>query len=162
MRGPAGLREHCRLTDAGKNLPLGPTFFMAGLRAAMSQSGVSAPAFHRIPSLDSEPALNGMKGQASSWPGPLPILRSTQGKPGGRGGDQDTSSSRGHSAPAPEAKLICAALRPRRLVQLTSRVVGCMICQGQPGRPQAIGVMHKSRGSGVSTPCGVPEWRVAE
>jgi len=36
--GPAEVREHCRLDDAGKSL----------LRAAMSQLGMSARAFHRI------------------------------------------------------------------------------------------------------------------
>jgi magnesium chelatase family protein len=36
--GPAEVREFCRLDDAGKNL----------LRAAMSQLGMSARAFHRI------------------------------------------------------------------------------------------------------------------
>ncbi len=36
--GPAEVREYCRLDDAGKSL----------LRAAMSQLGMSARAFHRI------------------------------------------------------------------------------------------------------------------
>jgi magnesium chelatase family protein len=36
--GPAEVREFCRLNEAGKNL----------LRAAMSQLGMSARAFHRI------------------------------------------------------------------------------------------------------------------
>jgi magnesium chelatase family protein len=36
--GPAEVREYCRLDDAGKGL----------LRAAMSQLGMSARAFHRI------------------------------------------------------------------------------------------------------------------
>jgi len=36
--GPAEVREHCRLDDAGKSL----------LRAAMAQLGMSARAFHRI------------------------------------------------------------------------------------------------------------------
>ena len=36
--GPAEVREYCRLDDSGKNL----------LRAAMTQLGMSARAFHRI------------------------------------------------------------------------------------------------------------------
>jgi len=36
--GPGGVREHYRLDDAGKSL----------LRAAMTQLGMSARAFHRI------------------------------------------------------------------------------------------------------------------
>jgi len=46
--GPAEVREHCRLDDSGKSLPLGPAIFLAGLRAAMTQLGMSARAFHRI------------------------------------------------------------------------------------------------------------------
>ena len=70
--GPAEVREYCGLDPAGKNLPLGPAVCVAGVRsapqggtqAAMQQLGMSARAFHRIPSLRSELALNGMKGQA--------------------------------------------------------------------------------------------------
>jgi len=47
--GPAEVREHCRLDDSGKSLPLASR--PAGLRAAMTQLGMSARAFHRIPSL---------------------------------------------------------------------------------------------------------------
>jgi magnesium chelatase family protein len=46
--GPAGVRQYCRLDDAGKSLPLGPAICEAGLRAAMSQLGMSARIFHRI------------------------------------------------------------------------------------------------------------------
>ena len=46
--GPAEVRERCRLDDVGKSLPLGPAIRWAGLRAAMSQLGMSARAFHRI------------------------------------------------------------------------------------------------------------------
>ena len=45
--GPAEVREYCPLDDAGKSLPLGPAISSAGLRAAMSQLGMSARAFHR-------------------------------------------------------------------------------------------------------------------
>lgn len=45
--GPAQVREYCRLDDAGRSLPLGSTIFPAGLRAAMSQLGMSARACHR-------------------------------------------------------------------------------------------------------------------
>ena len=55
--GPGEVREHCPLDDAGKSLclhltirlarPLGPAICRAGLRAAMTQLGMSARAFHR-------------------------------------------------------------------------------------------------------------------
>jgi hypothetical protein len=62
--GPAEVYEYCPLEDAGKSLPSGLAVRWARLRAAMSQLGMSARAFHRIPSLCSEPAVNRMKGQA--------------------------------------------------------------------------------------------------
>jgi len=53
--GPAGVREFCGLDDAGKSLPLAlsqndrtEASRSARLRAAMSQLGMSARAFHRI------------------------------------------------------------------------------------------------------------------
>jgi len=53
--GPAEVREYCKLDDAGKSLPLGPSIGLAGVRsapqsgaqAAMQQLGMSARAFHR-------------------------------------------------------------------------------------------------------------------
>ncbi len=42
------MREFCGLDVAGKNLPLGPDIFVAGVRSAMQQLGMSARAFHRI------------------------------------------------------------------------------------------------------------------
>jgi len=44
--GPAEVREYCRLDDSGKSLPLASR--PAGLRAAMTQLGMSARAFHGI------------------------------------------------------------------------------------------------------------------
>lgn len=49
--GPAGAREYCRLDDAGKSLPVGPAIGQARLRAAISQLGMSARPFRRIPLL---------------------------------------------------------------------------------------------------------------
>jgi magnesium chelatase family protein len=46
--GPAEVREHCPLDDAGKSLPIRSRPLYAGLRAAMTQLGMSARAFHRI------------------------------------------------------------------------------------------------------------------
>jgi len=65
--GPAEVREYCGLDMAGKNLPLGPAVCVAGVGTAMQQLGMSARAFHRIPSLRS--------GQASSWRAPSRTLR---------------------------------------------------------------------------------------
>jgi magnesium chelatase family protein len=45
--GPAQIRQHCPLDDAGKSLPFGPAICWAGLRAVMTQPGMSARAFHR-------------------------------------------------------------------------------------------------------------------
>jgi magnesium chelatase family protein len=44
--GPAEVRQYCPLDDAGNSLPLASR--PAGLRAAMTQLGMSARAFHRI------------------------------------------------------------------------------------------------------------------
>jgi len=46
--GLAEVREYCPLDDAGKSLPSGLAVRWARLRAAMSQLGMSARAFHRI------------------------------------------------------------------------------------------------------------------
>jgi len=46
--GPAEVREYCRLDDSGKSLPSGSRLLHAGLRAPMTQLGMSARAFHRI------------------------------------------------------------------------------------------------------------------
>jgi hypothetical protein len=64
----------------------------------MSQLGMTARAFHRIPSLCS--------GQASSWRAPSLTLRQAQGRPGGCGGDQDALFGGGDPVPPAKADVI--------------------------------------------------------
>ena len=42
------MREYCKLDEDGRSLPIGPAIRWAGVRSAMRQLGMSAPAFHRI------------------------------------------------------------------------------------------------------------------